>query len=121
MEQEEIYTCVQGVAYPRIYTSDAAILFQDDKQRRYSVTVDYSLKKVMDEESAVRKVLDLGVTEPGVLLHYCESHELDGNNLDISRDWCSLTHSARSTSRKYAAESWIIMQSMYTEKTWMTI
>ena len=83
MEQEEIYTCVQGVAYPRIYTSDAAILFQDDKQRRYSVTVDYSLKKVMDEESAVRKVLDLGVTEPGVLLHYCESHELDGNNLDI--------------------------------------
>ena len=37
----------------------------------------------MDEESAVRKVLDLGVTEPGVLLHYCESHELDGNNLDI--------------------------------------
>ena len=58
MEQEEIYTCVQGVAYPRIYTSDAAILFQDDKQRRYSATVDYSLKKVMDEESAVRKVLD---------------------------------------------------------------
>ena len=34
MEQEEIYTCVQGVAYPRIYTEDAAILFQDEKQRR---------------------------------------------------------------------------------------
>ena len=31
MEQEEIYTCVQGVAYPRIYTSDAAILFQDEQ------------------------------------------------------------------------------------------
>lgn len=29
MELEEIYTCVQGVAYPRIYTEDAAILFQD--------------------------------------------------------------------------------------------
>ena len=83
MEQEEIYTCVQGVAYPRIYTKDAAILFQDDKQRRYSATVDYSLKKTMDEEAAVRKVLSLGVTEPGVLLHYCESNELNKDNLDI--------------------------------------
>ena len=70
MEQEEIYTCVQGVAYPRIYTADAAILFQDDKQRRYSATVDYSLKKVLDEDTAVKRVLNLGVTEPGVLLHY---------------------------------------------------
>ena len=50
MESEETYTCVQGVAYPRIYTEDAAILFQDDKQRRYSATVDYSLKKTMDED-----------------------------------------------------------------------
>ena len=83
MESEETYTCVQGVAYPRIYTEDAAILFQDDKQRRYSATVDYSLKKTMDEDGAVRKVLALGVDEPGVLLHYCESHELDKDNLDI--------------------------------------
>ena len=28
MESEETYTCVQGVAYPRIYTEDAAILFR---------------------------------------------------------------------------------------------
>ena len=83
IESEETYTCVQGVAYPRIYTEDAAILFQDDKQRRYSATVDYSLKKTMDEDGAVRKVLALGVDEPGVLLHYCESHELDKDNLDI--------------------------------------
>lgn len=83
MEQEELYTCVQGVAYPRIYTEDAAILFQDEKQRRYSATVDYSLKKTMDEEKAVRKVLSLGAAEPGILLHYCESHELDKDNLDI--------------------------------------
>lgn len=83
LREEEIYPCIQGVAYPRIYTEDAAILFQDDKQRRYSATVDYSLKKTMDEDGAVRKVLALGVDEPGVLLHYCESHELDKDNLDI--------------------------------------
>ena len=83
MELEEVYTCVQGVAYPRIYTEDAAILFQDEKQRRYSSTVNYSLKKVMDEEPVVGRVLELGVVEPGVLLHYCENHEIQRENLEI--------------------------------------
>ncbi len=31
--QEEVYPCVQGVAYPRIYTEDAVILFQDEQAR----------------------------------------------------------------------------------------
>src|SRR5699024_1485572 len=29
MEKEEVWPSVQGVAYPRIYTDDAVILFQD--------------------------------------------------------------------------------------------
>ena len=83
MELEEIYTCVQGVAYPRIYTEDAAILFQDGQQRRYSATVDYSLKKLLDEGEKAEAVLKMGVTEPGVMLHYCETHELNRDNLEI--------------------------------------
>ena len=83
MEQEEIYTCVQGVAYPRIYTEDAAILFQDEKQRRYSATIDYNLRKMLNEEASAKEVLKLGVTEPGVLLHYCESNSINKDNLEI--------------------------------------
>lgn len=83
LKQEEIYACVQGVAYPRIYTDDAVILFQDEKQRRYSATVDRSLKEMFDDKDQVEKVLRLGVTEPGVLLHYCESVPLSRENLDI--------------------------------------
>lgn len=83
MKQEEIYACVQGVAYPRIYTEDAVILFQDEKQRRYAATVDYNIKKMMDEREMLDQVLKLGVTEPGVLLHYCETTPLCRDNLEI--------------------------------------
>lgn len=83
MAREEIYPCVQGVAYPRIYTEDAVILFQDDKQRRYTSTVDYNLTKLLDEREMMEKVLKLGVAEPGLLLHYCENAPLGRENLEI--------------------------------------
>ena len=58
LREEESYPCIQGVAYPRIYTEDAVILFQDAKQRRYASTVDYNMKKLFDERELVKKVLE---------------------------------------------------------------
>ena len=82
MEKEEVWPCVQGVAYPRIYTDDAVILFQDDKQRRYASTIHYNLKKLTDDREAALTVLKLGAEDPGVLLHYCSEHELDSESLE---------------------------------------
>lgn len=81
LNQEEIYPCVQGIAYPRIYTEDAVILFQDDRQRRYVSTVHYNLKKLNDEEQVLERFLELGAEDPGLLLHYCEKTEMDSHNL----------------------------------------
>ena len=81
LNQEEIYPCVQGIAYPRIYTEDAVILFQDDRQRRYVSTVHYNLKKLNDEEQVLDRFLELGAEDPGLLLHYCEKTEMDSHNL----------------------------------------
>lgn len=81
MEREEIYPCSQGVAYLRLYTADAAILFQDEQQRRYGVTVDYNVTKLLDEKELPAKLIGLGVTEPGVLLHYCEHTPLCSESL----------------------------------------
>ena len=81
--EEEVYPCVQGVAYPRIYTEDAVILFQDEQQRRYVSTVGYNLKKMLDEEEMMPGVLALGVEEPGVLLHYCMEHPISRDNLEL--------------------------------------
>lgn len=79
---QEVYPCVQGVAYPRIYTEDAVLLFRDDKQRCYASTVHYNIKKLMNECDVLERILKCDVDDTGVLLHYCESHELNGENLE---------------------------------------
>ena len=82
LQKEEEWPCVQGVAYPRIYTDDAVILFQDDKQRRYASTVHYNLKKLTDDREVSSLSLKLGTEDPGVLLNYCTEHELDSSSLE---------------------------------------
>ena len=81
--KEEVYPCMQGFAYIRLYTDDAAIFFQDEKQRRYGTTVDYNLKKLMDEKEHVEKILRMGVAEPGVLLYFCENAEVTRETIEI--------------------------------------
>lgn len=83
LREEEIYPCIHGVAYPRIYTEDAVILFQDEKQRRYATTVDYNIRKLFDERSLIDKVLAYDIREKGLVLHCCENMEPDSQNLKI--------------------------------------
>lgn len=90
LEKEEVYPCIQGVAYPRIYTEDAVILFQDEKQRRYVTTVDYNVKKLFDERELAEEVLNLDAEETGVLLYYCENVPISRKNLEI---FCKVTRS----------------------------
>ena len=83
LKQEEIYPCVHGIAYPKIYTGDAAVLFQDEKQRRYAATVDYNLTPLFDDREMVPAVLEKGAEEPGVHLYYCQNQEIGRKNLGI--------------------------------------
>ena len=81
LREEESYPCIQGVAYPRIYTDDAVILFQDEKQRRYAATVDYNVKKLFNEREMIDKVLAYDIEEKGLVLHCSENTEPDAPNL----------------------------------------
>ena len=81
LREEEIYPCIQGVTYPRIYTDDAVILFQDAEQRRYASTVDYNVKKLFEEHELTEKVLAYEIEEPGLVLHCSENTEPDQYNL----------------------------------------
>lgn len=83
MEKEEIYPCVQGVAYPRIFHEDAVVMFQDDKQRRYVSTVAYNLTKLMDEQMMLESVLGAGAVDSGLLLNYCENAAITSKNLGV--------------------------------------
>ena len=85
MAAEEIYPCVKGVAYPRIYTDDAVILFQDTQQRRYAATVDYNLRKLFDEE-VIERCQKAGAQNVGFILYQCSDRnsrkKVSQNNLD---------------------------------------
>jgi len=89
--KEDVYPCVQGVAYPRIYTEDAVILFQDEKQRRYVSTIHYNLKKLNDDREVAEKVLKLNVKEPGVLLYCCSRNKINPDNLNYFQELSSAT------------------------------
>lgn len=71
LSREEVYPCLDGVAYIRLYTQDARILFEDEKRRRYAATVDYNLQKLMNEKPYVPQCLALDIQDPGFLLHVC--------------------------------------------------
>ncbi len=87
--REEIYPVIKGAAYPRIYTDDAVILFQDEKQRRYEATVQYSRERLLEDPALARRVLGMGVEEPGVLLNYAENHQVEASNLLIFENLCT--------------------------------
>ena len=74
---------MDGVAYPRIYTKDAAILFEDDKQRRYASTVEYNLTRMMDEKELALVCRQYEVWKPGFLLYICEQESVSKENLDV--------------------------------------
>ncbi|MCF0132898.1 MAG: hypothetical protein HUJ72_03420 [Blautia sp.] len=103
LRKEEIYQCVHGTAYPRIYTDDAVIMFQDEKQRRYVQTVDYNLAKLMDEQPVAEELIRQGQEEAGLLLHYAEHHEISAENLPVflkTADSETFTEAYRNSIRK---------------------
>ena len=83
--REEVYPLVRGVCYPKIYTKDAAVLFADFRQRRSATSKDYSMNTLLDDRLLVPRILSMGVETPGLLLSYCESHEITDKNLKYFR------------------------------------
>ena len=121
LKQEEIYPCVHGIAYPKIYTGDAAVLFQDEKQRRYAATVDYNLTPLFDDREMVPAVLEKGADEPGVLLYYCQNQEIGRKIWEFSRNLFSPQRLQRNTRVLSGKEFWIITEIMCREKTWIPV
>lgn len=88
LQEEESYPCVNGLAYPKIYSEDAVILFQDEKKRRYEATIDYNLQKLFDKEmlEACGQGNPEHVSHPGFLLNQCSGQGgLQKNNIEAFR------------------------------------
>ncbi|MBU5479706.1 hypothetical protein KQI91_00560 [Blautia sp. MSJ-19] len=117
LKREDVYPCNNGIAYPRLYTDDAVILFQDDRQRRYASTVPYNITRLMEEEKTAGELLKLGVRETGLLLHYCESVKLNEENLgyfQILAESPECTKEYRNAVRKQILDFYV--QNVHSEK-----
>ena len=69
--EEQTYTCTDKVAYVSIYTPDARIVFEDDRQRRYIQTIDYNIQPLLERKELARQLLAEGIRTPGLLLYTC--------------------------------------------------
>ncbi len=82
LKQEAVYPCKDGVAYIQLFTPDAKIIFEDGNRRRYAVTVDYNLQKLMNANKYMEQCVSLQVSHYGLLLAVCEGKEgIQADNL----------------------------------------
>lgn len=81
LKDERIYPLSDGRAYINIYTDDYAIALLDSKGNRYTVSVDYELKNLMDEAFYVKKCYELDADSIEIKLRMCEQL-IAGNKLE---------------------------------------
>ncbi len=72
LNKEQSYPCRDGAAYVNLYSEDAALLFEDEKKRRFSSTVAHTCSPMMDAREIARNCMDLGVEDTGLQLYCCK-------------------------------------------------
>lgn len=80
--EEAVYPCVNGLAYPQIYSEDAVILFQDNRKCRYEATVDYNLRALFDKEM-LEYCGGEHAQHPGFLLNQCSQGGICEENEEV--------------------------------------
>lgn len=89
LKKEQVYPCIDGVAYISLYSEDACILFEDEKRRRFATTVAYTLEKLMEEKESARCCMELGVADTGLELYCCRERawqmEVNSRTLECYR------------------------------------
>jgi len=85
LKEEESAVVRDNVAYPRIYTDDAAVLLEDAHHRRYATTIPFHVEKLMDERESARGILDQGISHPGAELSICREKpfQMDVNSRSV--------------------------------------
>lgn len=84
---KELQSCTltDGAAWPHIYSSDACILFEDGKKRRYAATVEYTMQPLLDVESLAHQCMLFGIWGTGMQLYCCHERtwqvEINRKNL----------------------------------------
>ncbi|MDO4622131.1 MAG: DUF5717 family protein [Eubacteriales bacterium] len=89
IEREEEALVIEGVAYPRVYSEDSSILFEDVNRRRFAVTVPFTKQNLLDPKDFARACMDFGINHPGLTLYMCHDKafqmEISSRNINWYR------------------------------------
>lgn len=77
LRQEMAYPVSDKNAYIRVYGRESRIFLEDEKKRRFSVTVPYEDETLFDDEVLAKACGAFDVENPGLLLYLCGEKEED--------------------------------------------
>ena len=85
LKKETVYPCRDGVAYPRIYSEDACLLFEDDQHRRFVSTVHFVREPMFAARDIAQACMYQAVDDPGLELYLCheKAFQMDVNSRSI--------------------------------------
>ena len=85
LQREEYYPVKNGVAYPRIYTEDACLLFEDEKHLRFSSSVTCTMEPLFQVRNIAQACMYQAVDDPGLELYLCreKAFQMDVNSRSV--------------------------------------
>lgn len=89
IQQEYCFPVIGGVAYPAIYSDDAALVFEDRSRRRFCTGVEYEMTPLFEVKETAQAALRQNVRHDGLLYYGCGTHahemRIRESNLNIFR------------------------------------
>ncbi len=73
-KKQEEYPVIKGKAYVRIYTEDAAVLFEDIHGNRFLKSVEHTMEKLMDMEDYLKLCCEISLADNGLILHVADRY-----------------------------------------------
>lgn len=85
LREEAVYPVKDQCAYVNLFGEDTQLLFEDEKRRRYGITVSYTAEKLLEERELARACAGYGVSTPGLLLYLCRElpSQMDVNSRSL--------------------------------------
>ena len=82
LAEEQSYPLRDGVAYPNVYSEDACILLEDEKQRRFATTIGFRVDPLMDEQQIAWDCARQDLDHTGLELYLCreKAYQMDVNS-----------------------------------------
>ena len=85
LKKEETYACRDGVSYPRLYSEDACLLFEDNRHRRFVSTVTCTKEPLFRIREIAQACIRQDIDHAGLELFLCheKAFQMDVNSRTV--------------------------------------